>query len=209
MSYRYDAVLFDLLTALFDSWTLWDRIAGDHDVGRAWRLRYLELTYETGQYRPYTDVVRDAAQQLGLPSSVTIALIDQWECLEPWPEVPAVLRSLGRDVRLGVVTNCAEQPARRAIERIGQPMTALVTAERVGWYKPDPRCYRIALSELHATDPERVLYVAGSPYDVLGAARVGMPVYWHNRLRLQHFEASSRASRESDSLHGLLEVASP
>lgn len=28
MSRRYDAVLFDLLTALLDSWTLWSTIAG-------------------------------------------------------------------------------------------------------------------------------------------------------------------------------------
>jgi hypothetical protein len=26
---RYDAVLFDLLTALLDSWTLWTEVAGE------------------------------------------------------------------------------------------------------------------------------------------------------------------------------------
>jgi 2-haloacid dehalogenase len=31
---RYDVVLFDLLTALLDSWTLWNAVAGDEDSGR-------------------------------------------------------------------------------------------------------------------------------------------------------------------------------
>ena len=32
---RYDAILFDLLTALIDSWSLWSRVAGGEDAGRA------------------------------------------------------------------------------------------------------------------------------------------------------------------------------
>ena len=38
------AVLFDLLTALLDSWTLWNRSAGSEQAGRAWRAEYLRLT---------------------------------------------------------------------------------------------------------------------------------------------------------------------
>jgi len=32
------AVLFDLLTALIDSWTLWNKAAGLGRAGRAWRV---------------------------------------------------------------------------------------------------------------------------------------------------------------------------
>jgi hypothetical protein len=45
------AVLFDLLTALIDSWTLWDRIAGNLEDGRRWRAAYLKFTYAEGRYR--------------------------------------------------------------------------------------------------------------------------------------------------------------
>jgi len=38
---RYDAVAFDLLTALIDSWTLWNAVAGSADAGLRWRRRYL------------------------------------------------------------------------------------------------------------------------------------------------------------------------
>jgi 2-haloacid dehalogenase len=57
-----------------------------------------------------------------------------------------------------------------------------MSAERAGAYKTDPRAYRAALAALDLS-ADRVLFVAGSPHDVPGAARVGMPVYWHNRQR--------------------------
>src|SRR6516165_11173207 len=39
------AVLFDLLTALLDSWTVWNATAGSERAGRAWRAEYLRRTY--------------------------------------------------------------------------------------------------------------------------------------------------------------------
>ena len=54
---RFDVVLFDLLTALLDSWTLWNIVAGSPEDGRKWRAAYLRRTYETGAYRPYETLV--------------------------------------------------------------------------------------------------------------------------------------------------------
>jgi len=59
---KYDAVVFDLLTALIDSWTLWNAVAGSADDGMKWRRRYLEITYGCGAYRPYETLVREAAR---------------------------------------------------------------------------------------------------------------------------------------------------
>ena len=60
---RFDAVLFDLLTALLDSWILWGDVAGSPSAGRAWREEYLALTYAAGDYRPYESVVAEAAER--------------------------------------------------------------------------------------------------------------------------------------------------
>jgi 2-haloacid dehalogenase len=46
------AVLFDLLTALLDSWTLWNAVAGSETGGVVWRGEYLRLTYGCGAYVP-------------------------------------------------------------------------------------------------------------------------------------------------------------
>jgi phosphoglycolate phosphatase-like HAD superfamily hydrolase len=58
----------------------------------------------------------------------------------------------------------------------GISFNTIVTAERAGYYKPDPRPYRLALDELHV-EPQDCLFVAGSPYDLFGAAAVALPVF--------------------------------
>ena len=75
---KYDAVIFDLLTALINSWTLWNDVAGSPDAGMKWRRRYLEITYGCGPYRPYETLVREAARDVGLPESLGGELERRW-----------------------------------------------------------------------------------------------------------------------------------
>lgn len=56
----FDRVVFDLLTALVDSWSLWSGVAGGASSGRAWREEYLTLIYAAGGYQPYESLVVQA-----------------------------------------------------------------------------------------------------------------------------------------------------
>lgn len=178
---RYDAVLFDLLTAVIDSWTLWNEVAGDAAVGRRWREQYLRLTYGAGAYVPYESLVAQAASDQGLPPSLAEQLTKRWSQLRPWPEAPGVLNNLAAKTRIGVVTNCSDLLAQQAAELVHAPFEVVVTAETAGAYKPRPEPYRYALDAL-GLPPDRVLFVAGSRYDIPGAGGVGMDVWWHNRI---------------------------
>ncbi len=177
---QYLAVMFDLLTALLDSWTLWANIAGDNAKAKKWRLRYLQLTYGQGIYRPYEELVTLAAEETGLPQSCTDKLVTNWRKLKPWIEVNEVLTELKKHVPLAVVTNCSEILGQRAAGLCGVKFDVVVTAERAGFYKPNPAPYTLAIQEL-GIEPKRVLYVSGSAYDIPGATNVGMDVFWHNR----------------------------
>jgi 2-haloalkanoic acid dehalogenase type II len=179
---RYDAVVFDLLTALIDSWSLWNAVAGSEADGLRWRRRYLEITYGCGAYRPYETLVREAARDVGLPERLGDELERRWPDLQPWPEAPAVLKQLG--LPLAVATNCSNRLGRLAADRVGVPFAVIETAESVGFYKPRPEVYRAVLQRL-GTLPSRTLFVAGSASDVPGAKGVGMSVYWHNRIGLE------------------------
>jgi 2-haloalkanoic acid dehalogenase type II len=179
---RHDVVLFDLLTALLDSWSLWNAVAGDADRGRRWRAEYLRITYATGAYRPYEDLVAEAAEAAGLDRRLAVALDERYDQLQPWPDVVPVLRRLSAGgLRLGIVTNCSRRLGRIAVGRIDATFDCVVTAEDAGCYKPDPRIYRRALDELAVT-PARCLFVAGSAYDLFGTAQVGLATYWHDRI---------------------------
>jgi 2-haloalkanoic acid dehalogenase type II len=180
---KYDAVVFDLLTALLDSWTLWNDVSGSQEAGMRWRRKYLEITYGCGAYRPYPALVEAAAVAAGYPASFATALIARWRELQPWPEVPAVLIELGRRVPLAVATNCSAALGRSAAECTGGTFNVIITAEEAGFYKPRPEPYRTVLAAL-GTAPARTLFVAGSASDVPGAQGAGMPVFWHNRIGL-------------------------
>jgi 2-haloacid dehalogenase len=203
---RFAAVLFDLLTALLDSWTLWNTVAGSAENGRKWRAAYLRRTYETGYYRPYEVLVAEAAEEVGLSPILAADLAARYGELEPWPEVREVLGSLRRNgVALGVVTNCSEELGARAVACTGVEFDVVVTAERAGYYKPDPRPYEKALAELGVT-AGRCLFVAGSAYDLFGTNKIGLSAYWHNRVGMTPPPHAPKPVAHHRSLYPLLDA---
>lgn len=202
---RPKAVLFDLLTALIDSWTLWNTVAGNEADGRRWRAAYLKRTYGEGRYRPYELLVREAAESVGLPAALGDCLALRYSELQPWPEVAEVLGRLHGAVKLGVVTNCSEALGQVAAARTGITLDSVVTAERAGFYKPHPDTYRLGLAELGVA-PADCLFVAGSAYDLFGAAAVGLPVFWHDRIGMAMPEGAPPPRWRERNLRRLTEI---
>src|SRR5215470_3920152 len=165
------AVLFDLLTALLDSWTLWNAVAGSEAKGRAWRSEYLRLTYGCGAYVPYEQLVRRAASASGLPETVADVLEERWSELAPWSGAQETLDALRQRTLLAVVTNCSTRLGKRAAARLTTRWDCIVTAEDAGHYKPDPTPYRIALATMGVAAHEAA-FVAGSGYDLIGTSAV-------------------------------------
>ncbi len=181
MPKKYDAVLFDLLTALLDSWTIWNKAAGSATKGALWRNAYLHKTYASGSYKPYITLVNEAAIEVGLTTSNVIALENSWHLLQAWNDVQQTILTLPSHVTLGVVTNCSEKLGQLAASNVGVSFSVVVTAERAGYYKPHTAPYTIALEEL-GTNASNTLFVAGSPFDVFGTTALGLDTYWHNRI---------------------------
>lgn len=198
---RYAAIGFDLLTALLDSWSLFASVGGGRDPGMKWHAASQSLL-RGKDYRPFEDIVRDAAVVVGIERTKADELLRRWGESTPWPDVPGVLPRLRSYTRF-VVTNCSERLGALAAERVGH-FDLVMTAERAGAYKPDPRPYRAALDalDLHR---KRVLFVAGSAHDVGGASRAGMDVYWANRGHVPA-PTDAKALREEEDLRGLTEV---
>ncbi len=199
----YDAVLFDLLTALLDSWSLWNSVAGGEAQGRRWRAEYLRISYGAGAYRSYEDLVAEAATAVGLDRLAASRLAARYPEIEPWPDARATLQALG--IPHGIVTNCSEELGQVAASKVGIRFDVIVTAERAGFYKPDPRPYQLALDEL-GIQPARCLFVAGSAYDLQGTATLGMPTYWHDRIGMQPLPGSSLPLMHERTLQPLLNL---
>lgn len=195
---RYDAIGFDLLTALLDTWSTWKAVAGEPDLGMRWHAASQALLRGRA-YRPFEDIVRDAAREVGVPRERADEMLRRWGDFVPWPDTLEILGGLGATRRF-IVTNCSDALGKRAAARLGG-FELVMTAEAAGAYKPDPRPYRAALEAI-GLGAERVLFVAGSAHDVGGASRVGMDVYWANRGGVAA-PADGRALVERPDLRGL------
>jgi len=197
------AVLFDLLTALLDSWTVWNAVAGSETAGAAWRAEYLRLTYGCGAYVPYEQLVRAAAHTAGLPDTAADALTARWQELAAWDGTQEVLDALQGRTKLAVVTNCSQRLGALAAGRLKTSWDCVVTAEEAGYYKPDPCPYRLALTRLGVPATEAA-FVAGSGYDLFGTSAVGLRTYWHNRVGLKRPDRAPPANFESPTLDQLI-----
>lgn len=219
------AIIFDLLTGLLDSWSVWDAStpSGTSAEGRKWRQQYLAVTFGSTTYghgSTYEELVTRAAVESSMPPSAPEALLRHWDDLKAWPEVGSVLRQLRtKGYLLGVITNCSKDKGRAAIrnaeksaEEAGNEeegswrFDAAITAEETGWYKPALQAYHAILPLLGDGDvkPEEVLFVAGSAGDVEGASRAGFKVVWNNHVGLER-KGEVLPLREGKSLDEVLE----
>ncbi len=192
-------VLFDLLTALLDSWSVWNAAAGSEVAGRTWRAEYLRLTYSCGAYQPYEQLVRDAARNTNMHKDAADRLEAAWPTLPVWSGARELLLALAPHCKLAVVTNCSVTLGRQAADRLGITWDAVITSEEAGYYKPDPRPYQMAL-ERFGVQAKEAAFVAGSGYDLFGTAKVGLRTYWHNRIRLLRPDGAPMAEVESATL---------
>jgi YjjG family noncanonical pyrimidine nucleotidase len=95
----------------------------------------------------------------------------------------AAVRGLARvGLRLGVVTNGIDRVQRRRLRAsdLMDSFHVVVTSERAGVTKPDPRIMEIALKRLRV-GPEEAFYVGDDPHvDGLAANRASVPFVWFN-----------------------------
>ena len=92
-----------------------------------------------------------------------------------------MLAAIAATMPIGSVTHCSDELGHLAVGLAGVPFEVTVTAQGAGACKPRPGPYRRPLDAL-ALPAGRVLFMAGSPYDIPGAGRIGMDVWWHNRI---------------------------
>ena len=95
-----------------------------------------------------------------------------------------LLRSLRKRHRLAVVSNFDYTPtARHILERegIADLFETVVVSDEVGWRKPKPVIFELALRRLGVDAGEALFVGDRADIDVAGAQGVGMPVAWINR----------------------------
>ena len=147
----------------------------------------LESAAERGPYRSYrallATVMDGFGERLGFAPSTderaALALsVGDWP---PFPDTVEALQALARRFRLAILSNIDDDLFAGSARRLEVAFAAVVTAEQVGSYKPDPRNCRALLARLDVA-PDRVLHVAQSLFhDIAPANALGLTTVWVNR----------------------------
>lgn len=177
------AVLFDLDGTLHDRAETVRRYLAGHVQRFVLPAGYAERWAELDDlgYRPKHEVFALLVQEFDLTHDPEGLLADWYAHSKLGPqlmpgtrEVLAELRTRG--MRLGLVSNGRREGQRATLAGLGleDAFDTVLISEEVGFGKPDPRIYALALEQL-GLPPEAVLFVGDSPVnDVAGPQAAGM-----------------------------------
>ncbi len=163
----------------------WPRLAAD------WRRKQLEYSWLRSIMRQHEDFEHLTADSLdwaleaqGIEDvALRRRLLDLYQALPVFPEVPALLDTLeARGVEKAILTNASPAMIGRSLTSAGiaDRFAAVISVEVVGTYKPAPRVYDLVL-ERFALAPTDVLFVSSNGWDIAGAGANGFTTFWVNR----------------------------
>ena len=159
---------------------------------RRWREKQLEYAFRRGlmgAYRDFSVCTRDAlvytCQEVSCPLSETqrASLLQAYRQLPQFPDArPALGRLQAAGYRLYAFSNGRGEDVDALLTQaaIRDCFIDIVSVDEVRCFKPDPRVYRHFLHRTGATS-HRSWLISGNPFDILGAAAIGMNTVWVRR----------------------------
>lgn len=196
----FDAVTFDVygtlidwepsIIAFLDDWAKRDGIQGRGDN---LLMAFDRARAEIQKIRPallYPDVLRRCFERIcgefHVPVDETARQTFARTPLD-WPaysDSGAGLKTLQKRAKIGALSNIDNASLRSSCAKMGITFDIVVTAERVGAYKPDWPHFQTALADLDALGipPARVLHVGQSlRADITPANKLGLKCAWVHR----------------------------
>ena len=135
-------------------------------------------------------------------SDVRDQLMSLFVTLDPFPEVPNVLRKLKTaGMRTAILSNGSPAMLDAAVKaaRLEPLLDAVLSVEEVGVYKPHPKVYQLAVDRL-AIPASAICYQSSNAWDAYAASAFGMQVVWCNRYGQRRERLPGSPDREIGSL---------
>jgi 2-haloacid dehalogenase len=190
------ACVFDAYGTLFDFASaargcrdvLGDAIEKLTALWRDKQLQYTWLRAVQGRHADFWQVTGDALdfalETLAIEKSgLRDRLMNFYLTLEPFPEVPEVLRQLKTaGLRTAILSNGSPMMLDAAVRESGLStlLDAVLSVESVGVYKPHPKVYQLAVDRL-GIPAAAIAFQSSNAWDAYAASAFGMQVVWCNR----------------------------
>lgn len=111
-------------------------------------------------------------------------LMESWQELHPFTDVMEGLKRLKKCFRLVVLSNGDNWFLEHLVKnQIRFDFDEVLSADKVGVFKPHPAVYRMAKSVLNA-EPHELMMISANSFDVMGARACGYRGAWVNRYQL-------------------------
>jgi 2-haloacid dehalogenase len=195
-----DAVIFDAYGTLLDVHSAMARHASRLGADWArlsaeWRTKQIEYTWVRSlagptQHRDFAALTEAALRFVAARSAIDdptlIAdLLAAYRELTTYPEVPDMLADLReRGIARAILSNGTPAMLVDGVRAAGIDglLDDVLSIERAGVFKPDPRVYQLAVDRF-GVPAGRMAFVSSNPWDAFGALSFGFRVIWVNRAR--------------------------
>ena len=210
------ACVFDAYGTLFDTASAARRSAellGDRagPLAALWREKQLAYTWlraVQGRHADFWQVTSDAldfaleALAIERPG-LRDRLMQLYLTLDPYPEVPEVLRRLrAAGLKTAILSNGTPRMIEALVAGAGLEFDALLSAEQAGTYKPHASVYQLAL-DAFGLPARAIAFQSSNGWDAYGASAFGMQVVWCNRSRQPPERLPGAPDREVSTLAAL------
>jgi 2-haloacid dehalogenase len=184
-------------------------------ISERWRkkqVEYFMLHQLTGNYKPFSEVTRNALlytlKNLSLQNNEDAlnSLMQSYLELEVYEEVHATLEKLQNQNKKQIIfSNGTYEMLNPLIEkRELNHLLNVLSVDDVKQYKPAPAAYKYAL-EMLGVDRDEVLFMSSNFWDITGASSFGFKTAWINRAGLEIDELGIKPDYIYKDLKGLLE----
>ena len=196
---QLDALVFDAYGTLFNVHSVVAKCeelfpGKGQALSQLWRTRQLEYTWLRslmGRYVDFNlvtaDALKVACEALGLAYTerALTELNQAYRTLQPFDDALDTLHQLKKmqpPRKLAILSNGAPEMLNAAVKHndLETLLDAVLSADAVGIFKPDPRVYQLAVDQLQ-TVPNRIGFVSSNGWDAAGAKAFGFTVFWVNR----------------------------
>jgi len=209
------ACVFDAYGTLFDfaaaARKCRDVLGDDIDkLTGLWRDKQLQYTWlraAQGLHVDFWQVTGDALdfslETLGIDKpGLRERLMTLYLTLDPFPEVPNVLRRLkAAGMRTAILSNGSPGMLDAVIKaaKLDALLDAVLSVEEVGVYKPHPKVYQLAIDRL-GVPVSAISFQSSNAWDAYAASAFGMRVVWCNRYSQRPERLPGVPDREVQSL---------
>lgn len=196
--HRISAVIFDAYGTLLDVHAAMarhaDRLGPNwRQISADWRAKQVEYIWVRtligpSHHRDFWRLTHEALEVVCETHGISDAklkadILASYRRLDAYPDAVEMLKTLKeRGMQTAILSNGEPDMLHEAVDAAGLAplLDAVLSAESVRVFKPDPRIYRLAARRFHLA-PREMGFVSSNPWDAFGAYELGFRAIRINR----------------------------